>query len=99
MQRLLVKHWVLAIAYLLAAGGYVLQLWPLEMLGISVAVLAGHPIFALILSIFLDVVLYGNPTGPLHALMLPMTLFALISIGIRKLGMKYFIDTTTHETL
>ncbi|HVV39135.1 MAG TPA: hypothetical protein VHD31_02300 [Candidatus Paceibacterota bacterium] len=89
---------ILAISFALAAGGFLLPFWPMEVVGILLAALTGHWIFAIALGLLLDVA-YGVPTGFFHMLFFPFTLLALASVALRRFGLRYFIDASPQDTL
>ncbi len=92
------SYFFFAFAFALAAGGFLASFWPLEVLGIVLAGLAGHPIYAIGLGILLDLA-YGAPTGHLHVLLFPMTALALLAVLSRRYGGKYFFDSSKQDRL
>ncbi len=92
------SRWILAISFALATGGFLLPFWPLEVVGIMLLGLAGHPIYAVGLGLLLDLA-YGAPTGHLHPLLFPFTALAIVMIGARYFGRKYFFDVSPQDSL
>lgn len=82
---------ILLLSFAVAATGFLIPFWPLELAGLAIAGLAGHPIFALVLGLLLDIA-YGQPTGALGILFFPFTLFALITILARMFSKRYFLE-------
>lgn len=89
---------LLAIAFVCAAGGFMISFWPLQIAGIVLAGLAGHWLFAIVLGLLLDLA-YGAPTGQLHALLFPCTALALAVVLLRRFGKRYFFDSSEQEKL
>ena len=98
MKSMNAQRWILAISFALAAAGFLFPFWPLELLGILLAALSGHWIFAVVLGLLLDLA-YGAPAGTWHFLYVPFTLLAVASAGVRLAGLRYFIDSSRHDTL
>lgn len=73
---------LLTLSAALALIGFLLPFWPLALLGVAIAALAGRWVFAVVLGILLDAA-YGAPTGAWHVLYAPFTIFALILSGAR----------------
>lgn len=73
------KRSLIAISFTAIAVGFLSGLWPLCIVGILLAALSGRWVTALLLGILLDVA-YGVPTGFLHAVRLPFTIFAALSV-------------------
>ncbi len=71
------SRWILIVSFLLAAVGFLLPLWPLSVLGIALAALSGHWLFALTLGLLIDIG-FGAPRGSLHYFVLPFTLSAAV---------------------
>ena len=91
-------RWLLAVCFVLAGAGFLLPLWPLSVVGILIAGLSGHSIFALCVGLLLDIA-YGAPMGTLHILILPFTIVSLLSILARHFGLRYFLDKSFSDTL
>lgn len=87
---------ILALSFLLAAMGFLIPFWPLEILALIVATFGGYPLFALAVGVLLDLA-YGIPTGPLQYVFFPFTLFALITIGARLLSRRYMFGRQPPE--
>ncbi|MGH7936137.1 MAG: hypothetical protein ACREF8_03920 [Chthoniobacterales bacterium] len=79
---------IAAVAFILAAAGFLLPLWPLCVLGIFVAALSGRFVFALAIGLLLDIA-YGAPAGAWHMLYFPFTLLAVLFVLLRYIGMRY----------
>lgn len=92
------RNLILAIAFLCAASGFIINFWPLEVVGIVGAALLGHYIFALLVGVMLDLA-YGTPTGILYYLFFPFTLLAAASVLGRIVGKKFLIRKTPPEHL
>ncbi|HVV15408.1 MAG TPA: hypothetical protein VHD55_03355 [Candidatus Paceibacterota bacterium] len=92
------SYFFFAFAFALAAGGFLASFWPLEVLGMLLAGVAGHPVYAIGLGILLDLA-YGAPTGHLHMLLFPMTALAILAVLGRRYGGKYFFDASEQDRL
>ena len=90
------KRFILAVLFLLASGGFLLQFWPVEVVAVLCASLFGFPLFALGTGILLDIA-YGAPMGLMHFLFFPFTLIACLGLILRILGKRYFIHKTPQE--
>jgi hypothetical protein len=86
--------WILAVAFVLAAAGYLLPLWPLTVAGILLLALSGRFIFAVALGLLLDVA-YGAPVGRFHFLYFPFTLLAVIASLVQYIGWHYLRKSPT----
>ncbi len=93
-----IQRWILAVSFALATGGFLVQFWPLEALGILLAALTGHWIVAIMIGLLLDLA-NGAPFGMLHFLYIPFTLLAIVASGARRFGLRYFMNSSTQETL
>lgn len=89
--------WIVATSFLIAAAGFLLPFWPLTVVGIALCALSGRWIFAVAIGFLLDVG-YGAPVGPFHALYVPFTLCALVSIAVHMFAMRY-MRRSDSETL
>ncbi len=89
---------VYAIAFLLAAAGFLLPLWPLCVVGILLAALSGRWLFGTIVGLLVDVA-WGAPTGALHYLFFPFTLIAVLGALARAWGSAYVMDKNPQERL
>ncbi|HVZ75895.1 MAG TPA: hypothetical protein VG934_01330 [Candidatus Paceibacterota bacterium] len=87
---------IIAIAFLIAAAGFLIPFWPLTVLGIAVMALLGYPLWAITLGLLLDLA-YGAPIGTLHILVFPFTIVALASIVVREVGKRYFMDASSSD--
>ena len=85
-------------AFLVAAAGFMLGLWPLEAAGVLSMAFVGKGWLAVPLGFLLDIA-YGSPVGALHYLFFPFTILALVVIILRFWGNKYFLDKTSQDTL
>lgn len=77
------KIHIIAASFALVALGF-LFFWPLSIVGILLAALAGRWVTALLLGLLIDIA-YGTPVGRLHFLLFPFTLLALLGILTRQL--------------
>ena len=98
MQKKRQPYILFAVAFVIAAGGFLLQFWPLEVVGILLLSLSGHWIYGVIIAFLLDIA-YGVPVGPLHMLLLPFTILALLSAVLQHYGKRYFFDSSAQDTL
>jgi hypothetical protein len=92
------ERWIFALSFVLAAAGFLLPFWPLELAGVLLAALSGHWIFAVGLGLLLDLA-YGAPVGRFEFLYLPFTLAALLGALVYRVGLRYLFDATRHDTL
>jgi hypothetical protein len=91
-------YFFFALSCALAAAGFLLSFWPLAAAGVVLAGLSPHPVLAVGFGIMLDLA-YGAPLGGLYVLFFPMTLLALASVLARRLGRRYFFDSSLQERL
>ena len=69
------------VSFVLAALGFLLPFWPLSLVGIALAALSGHWLFAICVGLLIDIG-FGAPLGRLHFLYFPFTLAAaVLSLG------------------
>ena len=92
------RRWILAVFVSLAAMGFLLPLWPLSVLGVALLSLSGRWFAALCLGALLDLA-WGTPVGPLHVLVVPFVLTAVVFALVRLFAAKYFINTAPPERL
>ncbi len=92
------QKWIFIAAFLLAAGGFLVPFWPLELIGIGVATFGGSGVVAVGLGLLLDLA-YGAPTGILHYLYFPFTLFAVVVLLGRYVGLRFLFERKGHDTL
>ncbi len=92
------ERWIFALSFLLAAAGFLLPFWPLELAGVLLAAFTGHSIFAIALGLLLDLA-YGAPVGRFQFLYMPFTIAAVVSVLVQRVGLRYMFDTTRHDTL
>lgn len=91
-------RFTLAAFFLTAAIGFVWPFWPLCALGVALLSLSGSWFAAIVVALLIDLA-WGPPTGFLHAVYLPFTLFALALCAARWWGSEYFIDRARQERL
>ena len=92
------QKWIFIAAFLLAAGGFLVPFWPLEILGILVGSWAGSGLIAVALGLLLDLA-YGTPTGITHYLFFPFTLLATVALLARYIGARFLFERSRHDTL
>jgi len=98
MKHLLRNNYLIfAVCGAAVAAGFVLEMWPLSVAGVVLAALCGRWVSALFLALTLDV-LYGTPSGLLHYLYFPVTLFALACVAARA-AVRTRIRITHRDTL
>jgi hypothetical protein len=90
--------WLMITAFMLAAGGFIIGWWPLELVGILVGAGAGSGIAAVGIGLLLDIAL-GAPTGLAHYLYFPFSIIAIIALAARYMGVKYFFERSPHDTV
>jgi hypothetical protein len=88
---------VFALSIVLAAAGFLLPLWPLSLVGVAIAGLAGRWAFALMLGLLLDIA-FGAPVGQWHLLYFPFVFFALVLTMVRYFSSTY-IRKSSYDTL
>ncbi len=89
---------LLALTFLLTSAGFLLQFWPLALLGIIAMGCVGRGWYAIPVGFLLDLA-YGAPTGTLYVLVFPFTIVALGVIVVRFWTMRYLLDKTSQERL
>jgi hypothetical protein len=92
------SRWIYALSFLLAAAGFLLPLWPLCIVGIFIAAFSGRWLFGITVALLIDIA-WGAPTGTLHYLFFPFTLFAVLGALARMWGAEYFLDKNPQEKL
>ena len=92
------SRWIYATTFLLAAAGFLLELWPLCVTGVLLAALSGRWLFAVLVALLIDVA-WGAPTGALGFILFPLTALALIAALARMFGSRYFLDKNLPEKL
>jgi hypothetical protein len=97
-SSILSNKWILIAAFMLAAGGYLIPFWPIEVAGIIIASFAGSRLAAPALGLLLDIA-YGAPTGLAQYLFFPFTLGALAALLLRYVGSRYVVERFTRERL
>ena len=97
MKILRNKRTNIALAFLIVAAGFLFGVWPLSLLGIVFVAVLGHSVSTILLGLLLDVV-YGVPTGFLHMMYFPFSIFAAISVLAHAL-IRGRIRTTQTDTL
>ena len=98
MQKKNTTYTLLAIAFVIAAAGFLLPFWPLEVLGVLILALSGHWLWGVFVGLLLDIA-YGAPTGHFHVLLFPFTILALASALAYRFGRRYFFDASRQDTL
>lgn len=89
---------LLALCFLISAAGFLLESWPLQVVGLAAMTFVGRGFFALPLGLLLDLA-YGSPMGALHYIFFPFTILALVLIIARYWAGKYFLDKSSKSTL
>lgn len=92
------SRYIYAIAFAIAAVGFLLPFWPLCVIGVLIAALSGRYFFAIPMALLLDLG-SGVPTGWLHYLFVPFTVLAVAASLLRVFGSAYFLDKTPPDTL
>lgn len=89
---------ITAVAFILAALGFMLPLWPLCITGIALLALSGRMVFAIGLGVLLDVA-YGVPVGRFAWAVFPFTLCALGLSIVRFVASRYLLDKNIPDKL
>ena len=89
---------IIAVAFILGAVGFLLPFWPLCAAGIALLALSGRFVFALGMGVLLDVA-YGAPVGRFYFLLFPFTLTAVVLSLARYIGSKYLLKKNLPPTL
>jgi|GEM_PF-1577885 len=92
------QRWLLAVLFALAAGGFLLPLWPLSLLAIIVAAVWGRWVFAIIIGLLLDLA-WGAPIGLVHYFYFPFTLAAVVASLGRLWIARYFLNRNSQDRL
>jgi hypothetical protein len=89
---------MLAITFLVASAGFLLQLWPLALAGVVAMACVGRGWYAIPAGFLLDLA-YGAPVGALAYLFFPFTIAALAVVVVRFWMGRYFFDKTSQDKL
>lgn len=85
------NRWLIALIFVAAAGGFLLELWPIAVAGVVAMGFVGKGYIALPLGLLLDLA-YGTPLGPAYYLFFPFTILGLLVIVLRYSAARYFLD-------
>lgn len=91
-------RWLLALTFLVASAGFLLEMWPLALAGVIAMGCVGKGWFAIPMGFLLDLA-YGMPVGTLKYVFFPFTVAALLVIVIRFWTSRYFFDRTSGDKL
>jgi hypothetical protein len=89
---------LLALTFLVTSAGFLMELWPLALVGIVAMGCVGKGWYAIPVAFLLDLA-YGAPTGTMYVLVFPFTIAALAVIVIRFWAARYFLDKTSQERI
>jgi hypothetical protein len=90
------SEWLtLALAALLFVSGLWFGWWLLLVAGVMVLALSGNFIWALLLSLLLDLY-FGTPVGALHMLALPITFITLVASVCRSYLVRHLRNTRVY---
>ena len=92
------NRWLLALTFLVASAGFLMQLWPLAAVGIVAMGFVGRGWVAIPAGFLLDIA-YGSPVGAFESLFFPFTILALVVIVLRFWASKYFLDKSSRTRL
>lgn len=87
-----------ALSFVITAMGFLLPLWPLCVVGISISALSGRWIFAVFMALLIDLA-WGAPFGVLQYVYFPFTALALALAAGRYFLSGYFLDRAAPDTL
>lgn len=92
------NRWMIAIGFLIASTGFLLELWPVALVGVVAMACIGRGWYAIPAGFLLDLA-YGEPVGWLSYLFFPFTIVALIVVVVRFWMGRYFLDKTSQERI
>jgi len=92
------NRWLLALIFIVTAGGFLLEWWPVAMLGVVAMGFVGRGYFAPPLGLLLDLA-YGTPLGPAMYLFFPFTILGLVIVVGRYFAGRYFMNRGSQDTL
>ncbi len=92
------SRWIIMLSFLVAAAGFMIGFWPLEVAGLAGMSFAGRGFLAVPLGFIFDIA-YGAPTGALEVLFFPFTILALVLVAARYFASKYFFDRSSTRRL
>lgn len=85
------NRWLLALIFLVTAGSFLLELWPIALVGVIAMGFVGRGFLAPLLGVLLDLA-YGAPLGTAAYLFFPFALTGLLVVILRYSTRHYFID-------
>lgn len=88
----------IALTFLVASAGFLLQLWPLTLAGVVAMGFIKKGWYAIPAGMLLDLA-YGAPVGLFQYAYFPFTIVALAIFVIRFWATKYLLDKTSQDRL
>lgn len=92
------SRYIYAVSFALAAVGFLMQLWPISVVGVLLAAFSGRWLFAVIAALLIDLA-WGTPTGIWQVLYFPLTAIALLGALLRIFGEKYLLHRDLPDRL
>lgn len=91
-------RWLLALTALVTSAGFIMQMWPLALVGVLAMACVGRGWFAIPVGLLLDLA-YGAPFGTVAFMFFPFTIAALGVVVVRFWTSRYFFDKTSQDRL
>lgn len=91
-------RWLLVLIFVITAGSFLLELWPLAAAGVVAMGFVGKGYFAPPLGLLLDLA-YGAPLGAAAFLFFPFTILGLVVVVARYWAIRYFLNRGSQERL
>ena len=92
------NRWLLALIFVVTAGGFLLEWWPVAMLGVVAMGFVGRGYFAPPLGLLLDLA-YGAPVGFVVPLFFPFTILGLFVVVGRYVAERYLLDRASRDRI
>ena len=92
------NRWLAALIFVVTAGSFLLEMWPVATVGVIAMGFVGRGFLAPLLGLLLDFA-YGAPLGTASYLFFPFALLGFIVVALRYSTRRFFLDRASPDKL